>query len=204
MSAQFEIKDSGKHVTFASGMKRDNTEDKIDYTLALDGPMFERYAAHLSKAAKKKYPKRNWMKAYTQEELARGREGLARHFVQYMRGDTDEDHASAIIFGLNLCEYIHGRMSEIDFNAGPRPLEDFDRPEKLQDNPLYDRTKAPRTIHELNALEDGAVNGDPILRRMRAPEELCRVETITFKPNSQPNPLYDQTKKPIKYDGLLD
>ncbi len=106
---EFTVKDSGKREEFNSGMVRDTAEDKIDYTLALDGPMFERYAVHLTKGAKK-YSKRNWMKAQGQAEFDRATESLARHFIQYMRGDTDEDHAAAVIFNINLREYVKGKL----------------------------------------------------------------------------------------------
>ena len=52
MTDQFEIKDSGKREEFASGMVRDVSGDKTDYTLILDGPMFDRWAAHLTNGAK--------------------------------------------------------------------------------------------------------------------------------------------------------
>src|ERR1019366_479449 len=92
--APFTIKDSGERQHFDSGMQRDTTTDKTDYSLALDGPMFERYAIHLTKGAKK-YDKRNWMKAAGEAEYERFRESALRHFLQWFRGETDEDHAAA-------------------------------------------------------------------------------------------------------------
>lgn len=86
-------------------MVRDVTDDKIDYTLALDGPMFKRLAIHLTKGAVK-YAKRNWMKARGQEELDRFKESATRHFFQWLNGDTDEDHAAATIFNINGAEYV--------------------------------------------------------------------------------------------------
>ena len=62
MAEEFKIKDSGERKQFESGMVRDITEGKTDYTLIMDGPMFDRWAVHLTKGAKK-YAKRNWMKA---------------------------------------------------------------------------------------------------------------------------------------------
>jgi len=103
-----DIKDSGKRKEFASGMVRDVTEGKIDYTLAFDGPMFERYAKHLTKGAVK-YSKRNWMKAKGQEELDRFRESALRHFLQWCRGETDEDHAAAVFFNINRAEYVESQ-----------------------------------------------------------------------------------------------
>ena len=77
----YDIKDSGQREQFESGMVRDTASDKTDYSLALDGPMFERLAAHLTKGAQK-YSKRNWMQARGQAELERFRESAVRHFVQ--------------------------------------------------------------------------------------------------------------------------
>jgi hypothetical protein len=72
--------------------------------------MFERYAQLMHRGAQK-YEKRNWMKADSQEELDRANESLTRHFFQYRNGETDEDHAAAIIFNLNEIEYIKGRLA---------------------------------------------------------------------------------------------
>jgi hypothetical protein len=101
----FEVKDSGIRKKFDSGMVRDVTEGKTDYSLALDGPMFERYAVHLTKGAEK-YDKRNWMKATGVEELNRFRESALRHFIQWYHGETDEDHAAAVFFNINGAEYV--------------------------------------------------------------------------------------------------
>ncbi len=105
----FEVKDSGERKTFDSGMVRDVTTDKTDYSLAMDGPMFERLAIHLTKGAKK-YAKRNWMQAAGPEEMDRFRESALRHFIQWMRGDVDEDHAAAVLFNINGYEYTKGKQ----------------------------------------------------------------------------------------------
>lgn len=81
---------------------------KVDYTLVLDGPMLERWAEHLTKGAEK-YAARNWMLAEGEAELERFRQSAFRHFLQWMRGDVDEDHAAAVVFNLNGAEYVKGR-----------------------------------------------------------------------------------------------
>ena len=101
----FGIKDSGERKQFESGMVRDTTEGKIDYSLVLDGPMFKRWAEHLTKGAIK-YDKRNWMKATGQAELDRFRESAIRHFIAWFYGERDEDHAAAVIFNINGAEYV--------------------------------------------------------------------------------------------------
>lgn len=110
MSEEFEVKDSGKRQEFESGMVRDVTEGKLDPMLALDGPMFDRWVEHLSKGAVK-YDKRNWMKASGKEEFDRFVESAFRHFLQWLRGDRDEDHAAAVFFNINGAEYVRGLKS---------------------------------------------------------------------------------------------
>jgi dATP/dGTP diphosphohydrolase len=106
---EFSVKDSGERKQFESGMVRDTTDGKVDYSLALDGPMFRRLAVHLTKGAQK-YEKRNWMQANGQEELDRFRESALRHFLQWFEGDVDEDHAAATMFNINGAEYVRGRL----------------------------------------------------------------------------------------------
>lgn len=115
----FTVKDSGERSQFASGMQRDVTIGKCRYDLAFDGPMLARYAEHLTKGALK-YEPRNWMKANSQAELDRFRESAIRHFVQWVRGDKDEDHAAAVWFNINGYEYTRERM------PGPIMIHPFD------------------------------------------------------------------------------
>lgn len=118
--SEFAIKDSGKREQFAGGMQRDVTEGKTDYSLVLDGPMFDRWAEHLTKGAIK-YDKRNWMKAAGDAERERFKESALRHFLQWYRGETDEDHASAVFFNVNGHEYVKAR-------AVPAIVRDEDYP----------------------------------------------------------------------------
>ena len=104
----FAVKDSGKREQFAGGMVRDTADGKTDYALVLDGPMFDRWAEHLTKGAQK-YAKRNWMQAAGDEELQRFKESAFRHFLQWYRGETDEDHAAAVMFNLNGAEYVKAK-----------------------------------------------------------------------------------------------
>jgi len=108
--SQFKVKDSGKRQTYNSGMVRDVTEDKIDYSLVFDGPLVKRLALHLTKGAQK-YDKRNWLKAGGTEELERFRESAVRHFTQWLYGDVDEDHFSATVFNLNAYEYLKDKLN---------------------------------------------------------------------------------------------
>lgn len=107
-ASQFQVKDSGKRQEFSSGMVRDTATDKVNVALVLDGPMFWRWAVHLTKGAVK-YAKRNWMKAEGNEELECFRESAFRHFIQWYNGEMDEDHAAAVFFNINGVEYVKGR-----------------------------------------------------------------------------------------------
>ena len=103
--AEFVTKDSGKRQEFEGGMVRDTTEGKVNWALVADGPMLKRWAELMTRGAIK-YDARNWMKASGQAELDRARESAFRHFMQWYRGDVDEDHAAAILFNVNQVEYI--------------------------------------------------------------------------------------------------
>ena len=114
--SEFVTKDSGARAEFEGGGHRDTEDGKTDYTLAFDGPMFERYAQLMTRGAVK-YEARNWMKFTDQAAQDRARRSLARHFMQYMNGETDEDHAAAIIFNLNVIERIEN-IARATFSGG--------------------------------------------------------------------------------------
>jgi hypothetical protein len=102
-------------------MVRSSAAGKTDFTLAIDGAMFERWAAHLTRATQPRgdfpgYPKRNWLRAKdgTPEEKAatmeRARESALRHLIQWYRGDSDEDHAAAVFFNINVHETVKATL----------------------------------------------------------------------------------------------
>lgn len=107
----FVTKDSGKRQTFESGMVRDVQTDKTLYHLTTSGPMFERWAELLTRGALK-YGDDNWLLAAGDAELARFRASAFRHFMQWFRGDTDEDHAAAVFFNINGAEYVKERLGK--------------------------------------------------------------------------------------------
>lgn len=112
----FVVKDSGKREEFEGGMLRDMTDDKIDWELVANGPMLKRYAEHLTKGAKK-YPdpepgKANWMRAVGLKEKIHARKSAFRHFMLWWMGAKDEDHAAAVIFNLNVFEYVQGNETK--------------------------------------------------------------------------------------------
>lgn len=107
MADSFVTKDSGTRQQLAGGMERDAETDKTDYTLVLDGPLFKRWVALLGRGAQK-YKPRNWLLACLESDTAlrdktkaRFLRSAFRHFMQWIHGDRDEDHAAAVIFNMN-------------------------------------------------------------------------------------------------------
>src|SRR3990167_2022341 len=100
---KFNTKDSGKRITFSTGMNRDVAKGKIRYDLIIPledkNHMLKRWAELLTRGAVK-YTERNWEKAGTQEELNRYLESAFRHFMQWWEGDMEEDHAAAVFFNI--------------------------------------------------------------------------------------------------------
>lgn len=105
----FVVKDSGARMDFESGMRRDTEDGKPDFTLVRRGPLLRRWAEHLTKGAIK-YGRHNWTLACSEEEYDRFQRSAARHFEQWLAGDRDEDHASAVVFNLNAAEYVLERL----------------------------------------------------------------------------------------------
>lgn len=94
----FETKDSGQREEFPSGMVRDTQDNKPRYDL-IDEPMLTRWALLMMRGAIK-YGEDNWRKADSQEELKRFQASGFRHFIQWIRGDEDEDHAAAVFYNI--------------------------------------------------------------------------------------------------------
>jgi len=78
--------------------------------------MIQRWAEHLTKEASK-YPDfkpgvPNWMLAQGMEELVRFRKSAVRHFVQWLLGMDDEDHAAGVFFNINGYEYTRMKKAK--------------------------------------------------------------------------------------------
>jgi hypothetical protein len=116
LTQEFEVKDSGNRQQFDSGMVRDTTEGKINFLLIRPGPMFKRWAEHLSKAAakydntRKPGEPRNWQLAEGLAEYERFQESAARHFELWLAGEDDEDHAAGVFFNVNGAEYVKAKL----------------------------------------------------------------------------------------------
>ena len=95
-------------VEHPSGAIRSDDSGKPDYTL-LPLEFLEQWAIHMTRNAATK-GRNNWRKAHTVDDLERFRAGLFRHVVQYLRGDTDEDHAAAIAFNIAGAEHVRRQL----------------------------------------------------------------------------------------------
>ncbi len=105
---RFITNDSGERVAFESGMQRDTQTGKPRYDL-LDGAFLKRQAELLARGADK-YGENNWKKANSQEELQRFKASAFRHLMQWLSGETDEDHAAAVAFNLAAAEYVQTKL----------------------------------------------------------------------------------------------
>lgn len=138
MDESYVVKDSGKRAQFAGGMVRDTDEGKIHWHRIADGPMMRRYVVHLTKGAVK-YPDvrpgvPNWTLAEGPEEYARAKQSAFRHFMQWYYGESDEDHAAATWFNINVAEHAKRNMEAKDVakvdaavvSGDPGPLSQTD------------------------------------------------------------------------------
>jgi hypothetical protein len=115
--AGFQTKDSGKRAEYQSGMVRDTEEGKARFDLLFPlgvpyaNQMMTRFAELMARGAQK-YDARNWEKARGEEELARYKSSALRHLVQWLAGETDEDHAAAVMFNLMAGETVKFKMAD--------------------------------------------------------------------------------------------
>jgi hypothetical protein len=115
ISKVFETKDSGERQEFESGMVRDSDANKPMFELLYaEGLPFEEQMltrwAHLMRRGAQKYGKRNWLKGNGPEELERARGSALRHMYQWLMGETDEDHAAAVMANVMFAEYFRYRI----------------------------------------------------------------------------------------------
>ncbi len=89
-------------------MSRSSTNGKPRYDLVWK-PGLKRFAEHMGKGVVI-HGERNWEKACTQSDLDRFKESANRHFEQWMMGERDEDHMSAVIFNLFGAEMVREKL----------------------------------------------------------------------------------------------
>lgn len=124
----FITKDSGKRVDFDSGMRRDTDEGKPRYDL-IEPVMLKRQAMLLARGAKK-YGENNWKRANSIEELDRFKASAFRHFMQWLEGETDEDHAAAAQFNISAAEYVKRKIE----STKETDTEEFTKLDKFADS----------------------------------------------------------------------
>lgn len=103
--SDFVTKDSGERARFESGMQRDveTGKPRFDLMIPLGVPYEEQMITRLAKLygrGAEKYDERNWEQADSEAEMARMKSSAFRHFMQWLTGEGDEDHAAAIIFNV--------------------------------------------------------------------------------------------------------
>ena len=115
MTKKFTTKDSGKRETYDSGMNRDLQDDKpnIYCWLAKDIPYSEQWLTRMGGLATRganKYGLRNMDLANSEVELERFHSSFLRHALQWLMGETDEDHFAALMFNAIQAENVKWRM----------------------------------------------------------------------------------------------
>ncbi len=117
MAQTFITKGTGERKKFKSGMQRDVSQTKPRFdlitpkNLPYQETMLYRWADLMQRGAQR-YSARNWEKAEGEEELERFRESAYRHFMQWFCGETDEDHACAVMFNLSGAEFVKWKMQQ--------------------------------------------------------------------------------------------
>jgi hypothetical protein len=111
MESKFITKDSGQRQEYDSGMRRDLQSGKPMFDLILpksqpySETLLKRWADLMGRGIEK-YGPRNWELANSEEEMARFKSSAMRHFMQWICGEEDEDHAAAVLFNINAAEYL--------------------------------------------------------------------------------------------------
>ena len=105
----FITKDSGVRAAYDSGMVRDTQEGKprFDLMYPKNIPYKDQMLTRLGELLERgqaKYGTRNWELANSQEEIDRFEGSGLRHYMQWMLGETDEDHAAAVLFNVIAAE----------------------------------------------------------------------------------------------------
>jgi len=103
MKKNYITKDSGKRVEYDSGFNRDVATDKPRYDL-IPHELLKRLAELYTRGAEK-YGEDNWQKATTQPEIDRFQQSAWRHWMQWVAGEDDEDHAIATIWNIIAYEW---------------------------------------------------------------------------------------------------
>jgi len=90
-------------------MVRDTQEGKARFDLLFAEHVpykfqFLTRVAELLERGARKYGSRNWERAESEEEMERFKASAMRHLAQWVSGETDEDHAAAVVANLLFAE----------------------------------------------------------------------------------------------------
>lgn len=88
------MRHSDKQTDFGTGAKRDTDEGKGRPSL-ISPVLIHRLGVHLAKGAEH-YGADNWVKGMPYRRTA---DSIIRHIFQWLAGDEEEDHLSAVVFG---------------------------------------------------------------------------------------------------------
>jgi len=115
----FTTKDSGQREQYDSGMQRDTQDGKprfdLLYPLGIPyGDQFLTRVAELLARGAEKYTERNWEHAEGEVELARFKASALRHLMQWLCGETDEDHMAAVVFNLMGAHLVDWKTTHAD------------------------------------------------------------------------------------------
>ena len=122
----YETKDSGVRAEFASGMVRDTEAGKARFDLLFPlgipyGQQILTRFAELMERGAVKYEERNWEKADGKVEYDRMKRSALRHMIQWFVGETDEDHAAAVMFNIMAAETTKVKMQQPDLGCSTLP-----------------------------------------------------------------------------------
>ncbi|MFG3403723.1 dATP/dGTP diphosphohydrolase domain-containing protein [Streptomyces sp. NPDC048142] len=114
---RYGTKDSGHRGELSSGMLRgpDTCRPQFDLlgseTVPFGEPLFTHCAALMERGVQKRISC-NWEKADSVAQLERMKASAFRHFMQRLTGETDEDHAAAVVFNLLAAETTSYRIEQ--------------------------------------------------------------------------------------------
>lgn len=133
---KYETKDSGARASFSNGGVRDTQEGKprFDLIFPKNVPYSEQLitrVAELMGRGAEKYDDRNWEQFSDEDALDRAKASAARHLIQWLSGEEDEDHGAAVVFNIMAADYVRGVL------AGEwKPLDPKSEPVVLTANDL--------------------------------------------------------------------
>ena len=113
----YQTKDSGVREEYTSGMRRDVQTDKprFEFLLVSGMPYEEQFLtrwAKLMARGAEKYGERNFELANSTEELERFKASALRHMMQWLSGETDEDHGVAVAFNIFAAQMVEYKLLE--------------------------------------------------------------------------------------------